>query len=318
MKELSIEEKAKAYDEVIDKVAHFIKKHVGLGCMIHPNSSEAKELFNIFPILKESEDERIIESLLEYLHTLPNHYAHSGVCAPEWIAWLEKQEEKNLAFDFKAKNWYVSKVDGKIHDMTYNPSDEIEQKFKVGDWVVCEVTGSVYQIKNCIEILRNHEYWYGLTNGDYIGSDEVIHYHLWTLEDAKDGDVLYFSDETIVIFKDLYNATTFHSYCHIEDGLFDVSKDEMPDWWEGKGFRPATKEQCDLLFQKMKEAGYEWDAKKKELKKIEQTTWSEEDEHWRQKAIDFMKHPDLIKATPTLVKHTIDWLKSLRPQNAEK
>ena len=29
---------------------------------------------------------------------------------------------------------------------------------------------------------------------------------------------------------------------------------------------PATKEQRDLLFQKMKEAGYEWDAEKKELK----------------------------------------------------
>ncbi len=32
---------------------------------------------------------------------------------------------------------------------------------------------------------------------------------------------------------------------------------------------PATKEQRDLLFQKMEEAGYEWDGEKKELKKIE-------------------------------------------------
>lgn len=28
---------------------------------------------------------------------------------------------------------------------------------------------------------------------------------------------------------------------------------------------PATKEQRDLLFQKMKEVGYEWDSEKKEL-----------------------------------------------------
>ena len=42
----------------------------------------------------ESEDEKIRESLLEYLHTLPNHYSHDGVCAPEWIAWLEKQGEQ--------------------------------------------------------------------------------------------------------------------------------------------------------------------------------------------------------------------------------
>ena len=33
-------------------------------------------------------------------------------------------------------------------------------------------------------------------------------------------------------------------------------------------FQPATKEQSDLLFQKMREAGYEWDTEKKELKKI--------------------------------------------------
>ena len=35
-------------------------------------------------------------------------------------------------------------------------------------------------------------------------------------------------------------------------------------------YKPATKEQRELLFQKMKEAGYEWDAEKKELKKIGQ------------------------------------------------
>ena len=34
-------------------------------------------------------------------------------------------------------------------------------------------------------------------------------------------------------------------------------------------FHPATKEQCDLLFSKMKEASFEWDAEKKELKKVE-------------------------------------------------
>ena len=39
--------------------------------------------------------------------------------------------------------------------------------------------------------------------------------------------------------------------------------------------------------------------------------WSEKDKHWIQKVIDFMNHPDLIKATPTLAKDTINWLKSL-------
>ena len=51
------------------------------------------------------------------------------------------------------------------------------------------------------------------------------------------------------------------------------------------------KDARDLLFQKM-----------------------EEDDDWRQNAITFMEHPNLIKAAPTVVKGTIDWLKSLKPQ----
>ena len=40
----------------------------------------------------------------------------------------------------------------------------------------------------------------------------------------------------------------------------------------------------------------------------------EEGDDWRQNAITFMEHPNLIKAAPTAVKGTINWLKSLTPQ----
>ncbi len=90
----------------------------------------------------------------------------------------------------------------------------------------------------------------------------------WTIQYAKDGDVLAFDDETIVIFKDLYNNTSFHSYCHIEDGIFTISKEDMPDWWQAKGFYPSTEEQCTLLFRKIKEAGYHWNAETKTLEKL--------------------------------------------------
>ena len=44
---------------------------------------------------------------------------------------LEKQnEQKTAVTDFNAKDWYVSKVDGKIHDMTYNPADKVEPNKK--------------------------------------------------------------------------------------------------------------------------------------------------------------------------------------------
>ena len=145
----------------------------------------------------------------------------------------------------------------------------VKPEFKVGDWVVRK-DGETFYGDNYAEQITLIDVDYEgkciwLSSTSWVNDDDI---RLWTIDDAKDGDILYFNDDTIVIFKDLYNSSTFHSYCHIEDGVFDISKDEMPDWREGKGFKPATKEQRDLLFAKLKEAGYEWVEKKKELRKI--------------------------------------------------
>ena len=207
-----------------------------------------------------------------------------------------------------------------------NLSDN-KPKFKVGNWYQC--TKDFFG--KGVTFDKNTAYYCaeeGCLQDEYgchiaIVKDLYDNFKLWTIKDAKNGDVLYFSDETIVIFKDLYNATTFHSYCHIEDGLFDVSKDDMPDWWEGEGFQPATKEQRDILFRKMREAGYEWDSEKKELKKISQEyplipdecikpTWSEEDIVAIDCAVEV-----LSKDLPSLAA-SIERLKSLRPQNRWK
>lgn len=48
------------------------------------------------------------------------------------------------------------------------------------------------------------------------------------------------------------------------------------------------------------------------------TEWSEEDERERNHCIDFLNHPDMIKATPTIANGCKEWLKSLRPQNTWK
>lgn len=45
----------------------------------------------------------------------------------EYFSWTEKQGEKKVpSVNFKAKDCYVSKVDGNIHDMTYNPVSNSE------------------------------------------------------------------------------------------------------------------------------------------------------------------------------------------------
>ena len=77
------------------------------------------------------------------------------------------------------------------------------------------------------------------------------------------------------------------------------------------------------LFQKMHDAGYEWDAEKKELKKIAQrmisaeakeamygkpTTWSEEDEKMRKKALLVISDDCGVSDYEEIS----DWLKSLK------
>ena len=98
--------------------------------------------------------------------------------------------------------------------------------------------------------------------------------HLWTIQDAKDGDVLVGNEDGVILmFRGIGNTEwddviDYHCYydCHREDLIIQ----EDVEYWgniENNKLKPATKEQCDLLFQKMKELGYEWDAEKKELKK---------------------------------------------------
>ena len=235
MKELSIEEKAKRYDEALGKARQL--------CAYPTSKPFISDLQDLFPELKESEDERIRKALISVLKSdFENDTTIHDISVGDIIAWLEKQgKQKSI--------------------------DKAKLKFKIDDWVVFNNHHqSIYQV----EKIEDGYYILRHTRG---GTFRVCVLHdkslrLWTLSDVKDGDVLAFSDDTIVIFKDLYNATTFHSYCHIENGTFDVSTDELPDWWEGEGFLPATKEQCEHLFTKMKEAGYKWNENKKELIKL--------------------------------------------------
>ena len=66
-------------------------------CLYPTTKPFISDLQNLFPELRESDDERIRKSLLDYLHTLPNHFSHNGGLVTDWIAWLEKQGEQKPA-----------------------------------------------------------------------------------------------------------------------------------------------------------------------------------------------------------------------------
>jgi hypothetical protein len=282
----NIETYEQKYKNALSKARNIVNSiNVGL---IGKDSFEA-----VFPELKENGDENADEKVRKALIKLVTNHASMDlfieydIHLDEALSWLEKQGVQKPYFS-GTMNEKGDFDDGftRMMEKGQKPIDKEEPKFHKGEWIV--FYGLTLYVKEVVKGFYRTISKGGIPNSYDWDIDNVA--RLWTIQDAKDGDVLAFDNDTIVIFKDLYNSTTFHSYCHIEDGLFDVSKDDMPDWWEGKGFQPATKEQRTELFQKMKEAGYEWDSEKKELKKIEQPhAWSEEDERIREELIAFLK-----------------------------
>lgn len=156
------------------------------------------------------------------------------------------------------------------------PADKIEPKFKVGDWVVNKF-GNSYHIDSLDK--KNYQVSDGKGNYNYFPISKQDKMHLWTIKDGRDGDVLSFYSEykgnkmvqigIIEKYVGKYGgcSNTFKVYvgvnwdnnlqmgkymgCSINIGCSDI--------------HPATKEQRDALMKAMNDAGYEWDAEKKEL-----------------------------------------------------
>lgn len=314
---------------------------------IYKEDFKAMWLENLFPELKESEDEKIRKQILSFLKEFEcDHYRNLDFSS--WIAWLEKQGEcvidcpqnhqdsnrpsggivledfnggegfykLNLAYLNKKQ---VEEVEEMVREWNNEPStseedikdciglcltdaDEqrfknyhtnlrdclawlekqgeqilansaktckIELKFKIGDWVI-DKQGIVHQIANVIENMTTHTYGYDIVGGGYF-NDEAEGVRLWTIQDAKDGDVIVCDSkhgrQQIGIVKRYVEkyGMCFVAHCFIDwDGIFRVS-----EYMGSQNIHPATKEQRDTLFAKMKEAGYEWDDIDKKVLKID-------------------------------------------------
>ena len=87
MKELSIEEKAKRYDEVLERAKGVIEQNPLMEYL-------KKGIEYILPELKESEDERIRKALINGFNKLDKSAVwYNGITNGEILAWLEKQCE---------------------------------------------------------------------------------------------------------------------------------------------------------------------------------------------------------------------------------
>ena len=255
---------------------------------------QGKQHCNVFPIDDfATEFEKQVSYLIASSINKENDYTADYV---KWVSnallnYAKKELEKQGANSATITNGDTSVTSKEVISQP-TASSTIEPKFKVGDWVV-DSQGLTHQIGRVVENVTTHTFGYDVVVGGYF-NDDTEGVHLWAIEDAKDGDVLACGDKVTdcpFIFHNLTEELNLRSYCGVNTLCqFQVNDENGGNWCDSDEVRPATKEQRELLFQKMKEAGYEWDAKKKELKLLmtnggdfesknceQNSAWSEED-----------------------------------------
>lgn len=244
------------------------------------------------------EDKELYEQLQNLHDRIHDAYWHDRI---HDTYWLEKQNRCNISPDEiealriaayePTKNWSekLQSLYEKLIGCGQKPTNNIESKFKAGDWIVGDNTHDVYKVLCAVD--DKYCLSYNIDGNVICTKAEIIDKkcHLWSIEDAKDGDVLVFDDAFILIFKekgDPYilfptkktRGFNFKSHVFL-DFLMNVF--EQGSFCDDKGNKchPATKEQRIGLFAIMKEYGYEWDSEKKMLTKIEQKHVSNFNKH---------------------------------------
>jgi len=162
MKELSIEEKARRYDEAKYIMKEYLES--GNAGVIAENTIK-----KAFPELKESEDERIRKLLVEaVIQVLQDQYcSNRGVSKEKVVAWLERRGEQK-------------------------PIDMIEPKFKVGDKIYLKpeyrmpdddtpIANTVFEIR----VIDDKHYRF---DGSYIFIEDQDKYELVEQKPAWSGE----------------------------------------------------------------------------------------------------------------------------------
>lgn len=163
---------------------------------------------------------------------------------------------------------YMLSLKERIEDMQ-KFANKIEPEFKVGDWVIRSIKNEK-RIGTVTEILPEHYIinFDGWREQIPIIYGDCIDIRLWTIQDAKDGDILA-TDDGICIFDGTVEEGKYpFAYCGITERGFGSYDVKLP-FSHDNNVHPATKEQRDTLLKAMADAGYEWDSEKKELKEID-------------------------------------------------
>ena len=197
----------------------------------------------------DKKDEKILNAAISHIKNKTYNYC-GGYTSEYVIQWLESLKDRYI--------WTPSEKQGEK-----KPADKIESKFKDGQWIV--FNGLTLYIKEVVKGYYRTISIDGTPNSYDWDIDNAA--RLWTLNEAKDGDVLVYEDYgSVKIF--IYQYGKVHYHCCLTNNHF-ISYNSYFGVRECR-IHPADKKQRDLLFVKMKEVGYKWD-KDKNLNNLNMT-----------------------------------------------
>ena len=290
MKELSIEEKAKAYDKAI-KIA-----------MNNPNCFVKDVIEDIFPELKESEEEWIRQRIIQAIRLRADDMNE------EWsdeIAWLEKQgEQKSI--------------------------DKVEPIFNVGDKIQylkgCGTIMTIEKIENGEYVFSNNMGRITIENGNkWYLVNHVEQNTAWSEGDEK---MLDFAIRAIGLCKQYAINHQINGYSKLSDVLNRY--EELQTWLKSLKDRVQPQQEWSEEDIKMfvnikaclRNAAKDYSREVDWLMSIKpqpKQEWSEEDENYRDALIGLIKEikDQKLKRLEDWDGY-INWLKSIRPQNRWK
>ncbi|MBP5457680.1 MAG: hypothetical protein J6Y37_14405 [Paludibacteraceae bacterium] len=160
-----------------------------------------------------------------------------------------------------------------VHDCIFGADDDgkVREKptFNVGDWIVHDMGDGTVSVPSQIRELTGKSYvMYNVNDQMWCGyfDDVEDDYRLWTIHDARDGDVLA-SHEDIVIFKEIDGLNI---KCHCTTQYLNVRFTHLDTLHNKDAFVPATYGERKILFRMLEDEGYAWDDVGKRIVRLDE------------------------------------------------
>lgn len=189
------------------------------------------------PVERNKEDMKIRKELIAHFRNTRCVTEEGAEKIAQWVAWLENQGVQTHA---------------ELGQSEVTNDQEFKPKFMVGNWL---------QYRNAKPFFVEEVTKQGYVNGDsclpFSWENEI---HLWTIADAKDGDLLAASDNSIFIYAGTDGSNAKFYIALTTCGTFNFGG----GCWEDKdGVRPVTEEEYKTFFEKLEDKGLEWDQENK-------------------------------------------------------